>query len=284
VVHAQDLVPGLYTPAPVGVNVLTLAAAFNTGDLSFDPSLPVTDGHARIGAAFVGLGRTLNVAGRYANVGVGLPILRGRTQGLVSGQFQEAFRSGVGDLTLRFAANLYGAPAMRLPQFAKYRQSTIVGLGLTVAAPIGQYDSARYINLGANRWSFRPELGVSRTRGRWTFEADLGVVFFTDNANYVNGATRDQSPIGSLQGHLIYTIRPGYWFAADGNFWRGGRISTNGGPYTQEQQNSRIGVTWAVPFRRHQLRVSYSFGAYTTIGGDFQSVGASYSYAWAARQ
>jgi hypothetical protein len=32
------------------------------------------------------------------------------------------------------------------------------------------------------------------------------------------------------------------------------------------------------------VRIAYSVGAYTTIGGDFQSLGVSYSYAWAARR
>jgi len=111
---------------------------------------------------------------------------------------------------------------------------------------------------------------------------DLGGVFFTDNTEFVNGRTKQQAPILSAQGHLIRTIRPGFWIAADGNFWKGGRITLNGVPEATEQRNSRLGVTLAVPIRRQQVRVSYSFGAYTTTGGDFHSVGMSYSYAWAA--
>ena len=93
-------------------------------------------------------------------------------------------------------------------------------------------------------------------------------MFFTDNTNYVNESTREQAPIVSLQGHLIRTIRPGFWVAADGNYWKGGRTTTNGVAAGLEQKNSRLGVTLAVPYRRQQVRVSYSFGAYTTVGGD----------------
>jgi hypothetical protein len=228
----------------------------------------------------VGIGRTLNIAGRFANVGVGIPLVLGHVEGQVLGQLQDASRSGVGDMTLRVAMNLYGAPAMTLKEFASYRTSTIVGLSLSVGAPVGQYNPSLYINLGTNRWSFRPELGIARTRGRWTFEGDLGAVFFTDNTNYLNGNTREQAPIVSLQGHLIYTIRAGYWVAADGNFWKGGRVTTNGTSASLEQKNSRVGTTFAVPIRRQQVRISYSFGAYTTIGGDYHSIGFSYNYAW----
>ena len=74
------------------------------------------------------------------------------------------------------------------------------------------------------------------------------------------------------------------WVAADGNYWNGGRVTTDGKKAGLKQENSRVGVTFALPIRRQQLRVSYSFGAYTRLGGDFHSVGLSYNYAWAARR
>ncbi len=147
----------------------------------------------------------------------------------------------------------------------------------------GSTDNSKFVNIGTNRWAFKPELGLSRRRGRWTFEGDFGGAFFTDNTDYVNGGTREQSPIASFQGHLIYTIRPGLWVAGDGNFWNGGRITANGAPNIVDQENSRLGITVAVPVALHQFRISYSVGAYTTIGGDFQSLGVSYSRAWAGR-
>ena len=220
--------PGAYTPAPTGFTIVNVAGVFSDGSITFDPSLPIEEAHSTIGGMVMGIGRTLNIGGRYANIGVGIPLVFGHVEGLVFEQFQEASRTGQGDLGARIAINLYGAPAMTPRQFAAYRATTIVGVSLTVGVPAGQYDSTRYINLGANRWAFRPELGISRTRGPWTFEGDLGVWFFTDNASYVNGATREQAPIVGLQGHLIRTFRPGFWIAADGNYWRGGRITTNG--------------------------------------------------------
>lgn len=281
--QAQDLVPGAFTPAPTGFNIVTLATALSGGDVAFDPSLPITDASATIGAGFVGFGRTFTLAGRFANAGVGVPIVLGHIEALVLDSFQEATRRGLGDLSGRIAINLYGAPAMTRQEFAKYRESTIVGASLNITAPTGQYDADRYINLGTNRWSFKPALGARRTRGRWTFEGDVGVVFFTDNQDYVNNSRREQTPIVALQVHVIHTIRPGFWAAADGNFWQGGRVTTNGSQALLKQKNSRVGATLAVPIQRQQVRVSYSLGAFTTIGGDYHSVGLSYSYAWTAR-
>jgi len=64
---AQELVPGAYTPAPVGVNLLTLSSAYNSGDVSFDPSLPVEDASARITAGSVGYARTFGFQGRCSS-------------------------------------------------------------------------------------------------------------------------------------------------------------------------------------------------------------------------
>ena len=280
---AQDLVPGAYTPAPTGFNVVNATMVFNGGALAFDPSLPIDDATAKIGVAAFGFARTLGIAGRFASVGVGVPFVMGHLEGLVLGQPQEATRRGFGDLVARAAINLYGAPAMTRQEFAKYRPKTIVGVSFTVGLPVGQYNSTRYINLGTHRWSFKPEIGIQNTQGKWTFEGDFAGVFFTDNDNYVNNTLREQAPIVAFQGHLIRTIRPGFWVAADANYWKGGRVTTAGVPGTLEQKNSRVGLTLAVPYRRQQVRVSYSFGAYTTIGGDFHSVGVSYNYAWAKR-
>ncbi len=280
---AQDLVPGAYTPAPVGFNLVNVTAVFNKGDMAFDPTLPIEDGQATIGWSGLGFGRTLNIAGRYVNIGVGVPYVLGHLQGLVRGQFQETSRSGLGDLSARIAVNLYGAPAMTRQEFAKYRASTIVGVSVAVGMPLGQYDPGLYINIGTNRWYIKPEVGISRSRGRWTFEGDLGASFFTDNTDFLHGGIREQAPIVSMQGHLIYAIRPGLWVAGDGNFWRGGRVTTNGAPNLAEQKNSRLGATVALPVARQQVRIAYSFGAFTTIGGDYQTIGVSYSYAWAGR-
>jgi len=284
VLYAQDLVPAAYTPGPVGLNVLTLVANFNKGDITFDPSLPIEDGHATISVAAVGYIRSFSLFGRYAHAGIIVPIVHGHVQGVLFDEFQERTRTGVGDFGLRLATNLYGARAMTLKEFAAYRWTTIVGFGLVVGVPVGEYDDTKVINIGTHRWSFKPEIGVSRRRGHWTFEGDVGMVAFTDNTNFLNGGRREQALIATFQGHVIYTIRPNFWVAGDVNFWRGGRVTTNGTPALEEQQNSRVGATIAMPAGRQQLRVAISGGAHTRLGGDFVSLGVSYNYVWMRRK
>ena len=80
--RAQDLVPGAYTPAPIGFNIFTATAVFNSGDLSFDPTLPIEDGHSDIGFSSFSFTRTLGIGGRSANIGVGVPVVVGTDRGV----------------------------------------------------------------------------------------------------------------------------------------------------------------------------------------------------------
>ena len=114
-------------------------------------------------------------------------------KGAYLGEPAEVGRFGLGDPRLRLAVNLYGAPAMTPKTFASYRQGTILGVSVTVAPPLGQYDSTKLINLGTHRWSVKPELGVSRTFGRWVVEAMAGVWLFTDNTDFFGGRTRSRT-------------------------------------------------------------------------------------------
>jgi hypothetical protein len=278
---AQELIPNAYSIAPVGMNVVTVGTSFNKGDLAFDPSAPIEDARATILTSTLGYGRTLSIAGRYAQVLVVVPYARGDAQGLLMGQFQQVSRSGLGDSVVRIGVNLYGAPAMKLKEFAAYRTKTNIGVSLMVQAPLGQYYPNKLINLGNNRWAVKPEVGVTRVRGKWTYEVYGGAWFFTDNADFYGGKRREQAPIVSGQFHLLYAFRRGLWLGGDANFWAGGRVTVNGAQNLELQKNSRVGVTLAVPVNRRQsVRFAYSRGAYTTIGADFNSFGVSYGYVW----
>lgn len=283
-VRAQQLTPNAYAPSPMGANVAILSDNYSTGAVSVDPSLPVEDVHATINSAGVGYGRTLGFLGRYTNVGFVLPYVNADLHGLYLGQYQAVHRTGFGDPQVRLAVNLYGAPAMTPRQFAAYHQQTIVGVSLIVMAPLGVYDNTKLINIGSNRWSFKPELGVSRTDGSWTLETDVGVWLFTDNRDFASGKVRSQEAIGTLQLHAIYTIKPHMWLAVDGTYYTGGRTTINGRQNVDLQKNSRVGVTLAVPLGLWQsLKIAYSHGARTSIGGNFDTVGVSYQYVWLDR-
>jgi len=77
---------------------------------------------------------------------------------LLAGEEAGLSRTGLADPRIRFNVNFLGAPALDAGEFAHYRQKTIAGATLEVTAPLGEYDETKRVNLGANRWTLRPEV------------------------------------------------------------------------------------------------------------------------------
>ena len=201
----QELEPGAYWPIPTGFNIVTVVNSLNWGDVAFEPAAPIDEARATINTTAFTFTRAFSLGGRSANATVIVPIVGGHLEGLYLGEPAETGRFGLGDPRLRLGVNLYGAPAMTPKEYASsYRQRTLVGVSITAAPPLGQYDPAKLINLGTNRWSFKPDVGVSHTRGQWVVEMMAGVWVFTDNDNFAGGSTRTQDPIAQVQFHLTY--------------------------------------------------------------------------------
>jgi hypothetical protein len=280
---AQELEPRAYQPAPIGVNAFTLSYTHSSGDILFEPSFPAKDVNANLHLEGAGYYRTFDLFGRFANISLSVPYAAGHLNGSVEGVEREIYRSGLGDIRARFVLNVKGTPAMSLPEFIKHKSEGNLGFSLVVAAPTGQYDHTKVINVGQNRWAFKPELGLSKVFNKFQMDVYGGAWFFSKNDDYLGG-TLTQNPIASFQFHLSYTLRPGFWVGVNTNFYAGGRTSVNGVPGTTIQRNSRIGGTMTVPITRNQwIKFIASRGVIATRGGDFTSFGASYTYSWLSK-
>src|SRR4051794_349926 len=247
---AQEAEPRAYSNTPVGLNFLIAGYLYSEGKLAFDPNLSIVDAKFEANTALLAYVRSFEFAGQSAKFDVILPASSFAAQGVVDGLPRERAMSGLGDPRFRISVNLLGAPALSAKDFASYRQDLIVGASLQLSAPLGQYDNSKLLNLGNNRWSFRPELGISKAWGPWTFEVAPSVTIFGDNADFFGGNTFSQSPIYAVQGHAIYTFQSGIWVALDGLYFAGGRTALNGVRSDNEQANTRAGFTLAVPIDR----------------------------------
>jgi hypothetical protein len=189
--------------------------------------------------------------------------------------------AGFGDPRFRFSVNFYGAPALSLEEFADYEQDLIIGASLQVSVPVGQYDADKLLNIGTNRWTIRPELGVSKALGPLTLELDVGASFYTDNDDFLGGKTRAQDPLYSVQGHAVYNFRSGIWVAVDGTYYTGGRSTIDGVEGSDALSNARVGLTIAFPVNRHNsVKVYASSGVAARTGGDFDAAGVAWQYRW----
>jgi hypothetical protein len=278
---AQELEPRAYTPSPIGAQYVVVGYSHQTGNVFVDPTLPISDIAVRLDTGSLTYGRTFGLLGRHTSVNVTLPYVLGNVKGTVFEERREIERSGSADLRMRFAVNLIGGPALTPKEFAKRAPTSTLGASLTVVAPTGQYDPARLVNIGSNRWSFKPELGVSVPRGAWRFEGTGGVWLFTENDAYFGGARFEQRPVETIQGHAIYTFRRQLWVAASATFFAGGRRVVNGVEGSTLQKNSRFGVQASIPFGSgHSLKLNWARGLTTRAGGDFTTIGVAWQYLW----
>ena len=165
--RAQDLAPRAYLITPVHSNSINLTYSYFSGGLDLNGVIPVSNATATYSVPNIGYYHSLNFFGRSANIAVGLPYGIGTFQGSELGTNKQLYRSGLLDLGFRLAVNLKGGPAMSPAQFAKWKQKTVLGASLKVVAPTGQYDPAKLINWGINRWAFKPEFGYSQRFGKW---------------------------------------------------------------------------------------------------------------------
>ena len=289
VAQGQDLAPRAYVITPLHSNAITLTYSYYTGGLQFDGAVPITGATAQISVPVITYYYSLNFFGRSANILAAFPYAVGNLQGKVIGAESHLYRSGLLDSAYRFSVNLKGGPALPLNEFVKWRQKMLIGVSLKVVAPTGQYDPTKLINLGTNRWAFKPEIGYSQRWGHWVVDAYGAVWFYTTNPEFFSHnqyfpgtQTQSENPAAVFEGHLSYDFKPRLWVSLDGNFWYGGKTSLNGVPNPKTvERNSRIGATAAIPISKHpSVKISYNNGAYINYGGNYQNLSLAWQYSW----
>jgi hypothetical protein len=279
---AQELEPRSYSAAPVGTTFLIASIGGSEGAVLFDPSVPVDGVEADLTIATFAIGYTFGLAGRQARVLAALPIVSGHLAGAVDGRGERRPMNGLADPRIKLSIGLIGAPALAAVEFARAPRRAVVGASLTVVPPFGTYDEGRLVNVGFNRWAFKPEIGVSKPIGRWTLEGYAGVWLFTTNDEYHPGTARkSQAPMASLQGHVGYAITRRSWLALNATWFGGGRTRIDGAVNPDEQRNARIGATLSIPAGgSDSVKVVYSTGATTRRGTDFDTLTLQWQRVW----
>lgn len=287
--RAQDLVPRAYLITPIGTNVAVLSYSRQDGGLQFDGAVPITGANANVNLSTLSLYRSFDLLGRSGNISLGVPYAQGTFMGTIREIPRQEEKSGTLNSYLRFSVNLLGGPAMSPQQFAGWRQNALLGMSLTVIAPSGQYDPTRLLNLGSNRWAFKPELGYSQRWGRWILDTYGAVWFYSENPEFFSYnryfpglETQEQQPVVAFQAHLSHDFAPRLWVSLDANFWSGGATARNGLlDRLTNQRSSRVGLTASIPLTRAQsIKFSFSDGAYVRYGGNFRTISIGWQYGW----
>ena len=252
---AEELDPRRWAHLPIDTNFAGAGYAYTNADISFDPVLKIENGEVDLHTWVGKYIRTFSLFDKTARIGVVQGYQNGRWEGLLDGVPTTVRREGWSDTLVRFAINLYGAPPLKGHEYIEYRNAkkieTIIGAGMSVQLPTGDYMDDKLINLGTNRFTFRPQAGIVHMRGKWTFEATGIVALFTENNEFFNGKKLEQDPQYALNTHLIYTFRPGVWASASAGYDYGGRSTVDGIKKNDRKQNIAWAFSFGVPFNRH---------------------------------
>ena len=286
VANAQELEPRRWSHLPTGTNFFGSGYAYTKGDVFFNPVLKIEDATVEMHTAALKYIRTFEVFGKSARADLAAAYQDGTWKGRLDGSPARANRSGWADPVLRVAINLFGAPPLEGEEFARYRaeieSETIVGAAVAVHVPLGEYFDDKLINLGTNRFAVRPQLGAVHNRGKWGYELTGSTWFFTDNDDFYGDTRREQDPLFTLQGHVVYTLRPGLWLAGGAGYGYGGESTIDGDRKNDETSSVVFGASLGVPITRYfGLKIGY-LGTRTQndTGLDSDSLVTGASFLW----
>jgi hypothetical protein len=218
-----------------------------------------------------------------ARVDVIVPYQLGDWRGLLDGAPAAVDREGFGDPVVRLSANLLGAPALRGKEFVDFQRAhdvdTAVAAAVEVRLPLGEYHEDKLINLGQNRYSIAPQLGVLHTRGLWSYELTGTVACFTDNDEFFNGNTLEQDPLFALQAHVVRVFPEGWWMSVGAAYGWGGETTINGDDKDDEKANLLVGASFGFRLCASQgIRIAYLHAdSRTDTGADTDNVLVSWS-------
>jgi hypothetical protein len=278
---SQELEPRNLTNVPVGTNFAVLGYGYAQGNILFDPALPLEDVNARTHALVGAWVRSYNFFGMGAKTSIILPFAAGDWEGIYQGDNAYTSRTGIADVRLGFAFNFIGSPAVDKSEFKEYKQKTIAGFSFQMVAPTGQYFEDRLINLGSNRWAFRPQLDVSHKIGTWYLEYALNAWLYTSNEAFWGGKTLQQKPLGTIKLNVIKSFNKGIWASIGAGYAFGGRSFVNTVKRDANISTMRMGAILTIPVHpQHSLKLTAVVARRFEEGADFDSFGLAYQFMW----
>jgi hypothetical protein len=266
----------------VGTNQLELDYAYAHANASLDTSLIVPGARFNVNQGTISYIHYFGLAHHLLWAEAGVPLAN--LSGSVSGTNIQGSVTGAGDSTYAVAALLKGGPALSVAQFANYRPVTTIGVSLTVTAPTGQYNPNMILNLGSDRWSFKPEIAVSHPFGaeqKWEVEAYANSYFFTDNTSYRGREILRQHALPGLEGHISYSFMDNLWASLDARYSFRGATVVDGVNENNAQQNVSLGSEVNVSLNsRNSLVFAFDKALVHRNGPASNGFAVKYNYSW----
>lgn len=258
--QAIDILPRDYVPLPPKTNVTALYYDYVQSN-QFN---------------FVGSGTTADNANLRANVGIYRQTYHGSLDGRAwAVQLIVPFGAETGEIAGNNLGSTSGLGDVLVAagiSFLPRPQPTYnVGAVLYVSMPTGDYSHNQALNLGANRWSFDPQIGYTQAIGdKFWFDAAVDAILYTHNDNAGPlGATLSQRPTYQAQAWVSYILDPASLISLGYAAQFGGAQSIGGlsnGVRTESQQ-LRLAYSH---FLNRQFQLAGSIGHDVSAVGGFQ--------------
>jgi hypothetical protein len=279
---AQFSDPRNYQNVPVGVNQIELGYTYVHANASIDSAIVIGGAKLNLNQGTISYTRYFGLFGRTAWVAPGIPLAG--LGGSVSGTNVSGSIAGAGDSSYEFAMLFKGGPALSPAEFANYKPTTTLGMSLVVTAPTGLYSGDKILNLGSDRWSFRPEVGVSNPFGpeqKWVLDAYANCYFYTDNTSYRGVEVLKQEPLPGFEGHLSYTFSERVMASLDTRYSFRGETTVNNLGQDDSQRNFILGSEAIVTLNaKNQLTFIFEKALVHVNGPSATGVTLRYDYLW----
>ncbi len=280
--HPQFTDPRYYDNTPVNVNQLELVYGYARSDTSLDTSIVVADAEVDLNFGVIEYTRYFSLFHHAAWVEPAVPF--GELRGSITDTQIRGSSAGTGDSSYQAGILLKGGRALSVAQFATYHPSTTVGTSLTITAPTGQYSTDKILNLGSNRWSFKPEFAVAFPFGpqkKWELDTYANAYFYTENTSYHGAEIFQQKPLPGVEGHISYLFRSSAWASLDTRYSFGGDTFVNGVDQKDAQENFTLGSEVNLSLNSRNIIV-FEFGKLIVHqnGPTYGGFGVKYFYSW----
>ena len=281
-VRAQFTDPRNYDNTPTGINQLELSYAYVHANSSIDTSLTVAGANLNLNQGTISYTNYFGFLHRLTWLEATVPVAG--LGGSITGTSVQGSTTGAGDSSYQLAALLKGGPALTVAQFESYKPTTSLGVSLTITAPTGLYDSRKVLNLGSDRWSFKPEIALTHPFGpqqKWEFDAYGNVSFYTDNTSYHGKEILRQQPLPGVEGHVSYSFNDKVWVSLDTRYSFRATTFLDGASQNNAQQNLILGNELNVSLTpQNSLTLEFAKALVHQNGPALVGFSLKYDYIW----
>ena len=231
----------------------------------------------------------LNILGGSANVDVDTNFAPSQflPSGVTPGASFNQSATGFGDPTVQLDVNLFGTPPLiSTVDLLNYEPTWTIDAAVMLAAPIGQYDNDRLINMGQNRFFGRFALPMKYHFGAFapgymsSIELTPSVWLFDKNDDFL-GRTLENDPLWQLEGHVTHDFTRSFSGSLDMLYRRGFQSEIDGVEVGAELEVGNLGFTLNYQVTDNlAIRAGYSSNLFGDDGLDNSVVRLQLVYGW----